>query len=105
DIGARQEPLVVERNDEMFCTNSTNHPIQGLARVWFGVEGAATGLHVHAFASGAVHLGSIPQGEGLPDVVVADVLVLVVGRVDVADVTLQPRYGVEGIVPAGFAGA
>src|SRR6185369_7285664 len=54
------------------------------------VEAAGPGAAVVAFAGPAVHGREVPPSQGLPDVVVAQVRVLVVWRVDVGDVGVPP---------------
>src|SRR5262249_55261536 len=62
--------------------------------------------HVAAFAGHAVVGGLVPADQRLPDVVVGEVAVLVVGRVDVRDVGGGGRGGGGGLAEgAALAGA
>lgn len=104
----RDEALVVEGEDEGEGRGEgvEQSAERGEARTP-GVEGGAAGADVLALAGGAVDGWKVPADEGLPDVVVAEVGVLVVGRVDIGGVGAgaEGMGGVDGVEVVGFAGA
>src|SRR5262249_52834164 len=107
DLAAREEALVAEREHQHRRAHRLDDAPQAREALAARVEGAAPLAAVDAFAGGAVDLGLVPEHERFPDVVVPEVGVLVVGRVEVGDVGAQARGGQRSVEPvcATLAGA
>ena len=95
--------LVVERHQHGRRAGRLQHRGERRLDVALAVERAAARLAVDAFARDAVDLRPVPAHQRLPDVVVAEVVVLVVRRVEVEHVAVQRACGIEGIEAVGLA--
>ena len=73
----------------MFATDRLEHVPQPLPNAALGIEVALVLPALDAFVGDPVGFRLIPTNEALPDVVVAHVAVLVVGRVDVRHVGIR----------------
>ena len=100
---AVEEALVVEGDDQGRRPDGAEEPRERLPAAAPRVEGALALAAVDPLAGAAVGLGLVPADQGLPDVVVAEVLVLVVGRVDVGDVAPQRARGLGRVELVGGA--
>ena len=97
ELVAGEEPLVVERDDDGGRVDRREELREGLAAATLRVEGALALAAVDPLARDPVGLGVIPADQGLPDMVVAEVRVLIVGRVDVDDVGAERGRSLRGL--------
>jgi len=98
---AGEEALVVAGNHEDLRTHGSDQLGKRVVVLRLAVEGALALPTVGALLGDAVDGGSVPPHERLPNVIVAEVGVLVVGRIDVGDVGLEAACCLQGFEAEG----
>ncbi len=89
EIVRAMETLVARRDDQPRGAQATDQLGQGCRGGALRVVRAAGGAAVDALVCDAVTRGRVPANERLPEVVVREVGVLVVGRVDVDEIDIE----------------
>lgn len=103
DLLSTQIPFVIERHDQSIRVDRIDELVESIGDFDFGIVRAFAFFAVDSFAGDAIDLRMIPSDQCLPDVVVAQIRMLVIRRVKVGNVGGEGLGSVNSIELVGRA--